>query len=47
METDMQPMMMAKYIAEERVRDHSREPVQLERSHGLARLLQSLVRIFN
>ena len=46
METDIQSIMMAPIVADEKLRNKRREPVQLEPNLNVAHLLHNLVRLF-
>ncbi|MGC9521280.1 MAG: hypothetical protein ACP5HG_05285 [Anaerolineae bacterium] len=46
MENNIEPIFTARIIAEEKIRDRSRERLQLERTSRLTHLLKGLIRIF-
>lgn len=47
MEIDIQPRYVAKIVAEEKIRDHSREQIKLTRSPRVANILHSLAKLFH
>jgi hypothetical protein len=46
METEFDTMIMAPIVADEKLRDKRREPVQLEPNLNVAHLLHNLIRLF-
>ncbi|MCJ7548208.1 MAG: hypothetical protein MUQ30_00815 [Anaerolineae bacterium] len=47
METDFQSRYAAVIIAEEKIRDHSREQIKLTRSIKVSDIIQSLLKLFS